>query len=74
VEGLMLDGKLVSNMSASDVEKKLKKIGGGMITKVYAAQEALKSGVDEVIICSGVRKNPISSALKHESGTVISSE
>ena len=74
VEGLMLDGKLVSNMSASDVEKKLKKIGGGMITKVYAAQEAIKSGVDEVIICSGVRKNPISSALKHECGTVISSE
>jgi len=74
VEGLMLDGKLVSKMSASDVEKKLKKIGGGMITKVYAAQEALKSGIDEVIICSGVRKNPISSALKHESGTVISSE
>lgn len=74
VEGLMLESKLVSKLSVSDVEKELKKIGGGMITKVYAAQEALKNGVDEVIICSGVRKTPISSALKHEGGTVISRE
>jgi acetylglutamate/LysW-gamma-L-alpha-aminoadipate kinase len=74
VEGLMLDGKLVSNMSAEDVESKLKKIGGGMITKVYAAQEALKNGVDEVVICSGIKKAPISSALKHEGGTVITRE
>jgi acetylglutamate/LysW-gamma-L-alpha-aminoadipate kinase len=74
VEGLMLDGKLVSNMSAEDVESKLKKIGGGMITKVYAAQEALKNGVGEVVICSGIKKAPISSALKHEGGTVIARE
>ena len=74
VEGLMLADKLVSNMSVTDVENKLEQIGGGMITKVYAAREALKNGVGEVVICSGVRKNPISSALKHEGGTVISSE
>ena len=74
VEGLKLDGKVVPELSAGDVEGKLKKIGGGMITKVYAAQEALKQGVGEVVICSGVRENPISSALKHEGGTVISRE
>ena len=74
VEGLMLDGKLVSSMSAEDVESKLKKIGGGMITKVYAAEEALNGGVSEVVICSGVREAPISSALKHEGGTVIKRE
>jgi acetylglutamate/LysW-gamma-L-alpha-aminoadipate kinase len=74
VEGLMLDNKLVSKLHADEVESKLKKIGGGMITKVFAAQEALKSGVKEVVICSGVRDSPISSALKHESGTVISNE
>jgi acetylglutamate/LysW-gamma-L-alpha-aminoadipate kinase len=74
VEGLMLNGKLVKQLSVEDVESKLKKIGGGMITKVFAAQEALKNGVREVIICSGVRSNPISSALKHEDGTVISRE
>ena len=74
VEGLILDNKLVTNLSVSDAEEQLKKIGGGMITKVYAAQEALKNGVGEVVICSGVRKNPISSALNHEGGTVISGE
>jgi acetylglutamate/LysW-gamma-L-alpha-aminoadipate kinase len=74
VEGLKLDGKLVSKLSVDDVENKLKKIGGGMITKVYAAQEALSQGVGEVVICSGVRENPISSALNHKGGTVISRE
>jgi acetylglutamate/LysW-gamma-L-alpha-aminoadipate kinase len=74
VEGLILDNKLVSNMSVEDVESKLKKIGGGMITKVYAAQEALNRGVGEVIICSGIKKAPISSALKHNAGTVITHE
>ena len=74
VEGLKLDGKLVSKLSVSEVETALPKIGGGMITKVYAAKEALNQGVGEVVIGSGVRKNPISSALKHVGGTVISRE
>jgi acetylglutamate/LysW-gamma-L-alpha-aminoadipate kinase len=74
VEGLILEGKLVRELSVEDIESKLKKIGGGMITKIYAAQEAIKNGVNEVIICSGVSKNPISSAINHESGTVITSE
>jgi acetylglutamate/LysW-gamma-L-alpha-aminoadipate kinase len=74
VEGLMLDDKLVSKLHADEVKSKLKQIGGGMITKVFAAQEALKNGVKEVAICSGVRDSPISSALKHEGGTVISNE
>lgn len=74
VEGLMLNDKLVSKLHADDVQSKLKQIGGGMITKVFAAQEALKNGVKEVVICSGVKNAPISSGLKHESGTVISNE
>jgi acetylglutamate/LysW-gamma-L-alpha-aminoadipate kinase len=74
VEGLKLDGKLVSGLAVSEVKKALPKIGGGMITKVYAAQEALNQGVGEVVICSGIRENPISSGLNNESGTVISSE
>jgi acetylglutamate/LysW-gamma-L-alpha-aminoadipate kinase len=74
VEGLKLDDKLVSKLSVDEVEDKLKKIGGGMITKVFAAKEALNQGVGEAVICSGVRKNPISSALKHEGGTVITRE
>jgi acetylglutamate/LysW-gamma-L-alpha-aminoadipate kinase len=74
VKGLTLDGKLVSRLSVSEINNSLPKIGGGMITKVYAAQEALNKGVGEVVICSGVRENPISSGLKHEFCTVISCE
>jgi len=71
VKGLKLDGKLVTELPVSEVENALPKIGGGMITKVYAAQEALSQGVGEAVICSGVRENPISSGLKHEGCTVI---
>lgn len=74
VEGLTLDGKLVPKLAVSEVEEALPKIGGGMITKVYAAMEAIEQGVGEVVISSGVRKMPISSSLSHESGTVISRE
>ena len=74
VEGLILDNNLVAKMSLEDIEIKIKLIGGGMITKVFAAKEAIKKGVKEVIICSGIKENPISSGLKHESGTVINLE
>ena len=74
VEGLTLDGEVVPKLVVSEVEEALPKIGGGMITKVYAAMEAIEQGVCEVVISSGVRKTPISSSLNHESGTVISRE
>ena len=45
-----------------------------MSTKVHAAIEALNEGVGEVLITSGTGKSPISSALKHETGTVITRE
>lgn len=71
VEGLMLNGKLVSKLSISEAKEALPKIGRGMITKVYAAMEAINQGVGEVLITSGLQKLPISSSLKHECGTVI---
>lgn len=71
VEGLILDGKLCREISSSKVEDRLRSIGPGMITKVYAALEALKMGVDEVVISSGLVFQPISSALKGEAGTRI---
>ena len=74
VEGLILDGKLVSKLSVSEVQEVLPKIGRGMITKVYAAMEALNQGVGKVLISPGLEKLPISSSLKNECGTVISRE
>jgi acetylglutamate/LysW-gamma-L-alpha-aminoadipate kinase len=74
VEGLILNGKLVTKLNISEVKKALPRIGKGMITKVYAAMEALNMGVGEVMISSGIKRLPISSPLKHESGTVIARE
>jgi acetylglutamate/LysW-gamma-L-alpha-aminoadipate kinase len=74
VQGLVLKGKQVPKISAAEAEEALSSIGKGMSTKVHAVLEALNQGVKEVLITSGSGKQPISSALKHECGTVISYE
>jgi len=74
VEGLVLKGKPVSKISASEISEVLSSIGHGMSTKVHAALDAINQGVGEVLITSGLAEAPISSALKHEQGTVISRE
>jgi len=71
VEGLLLKGILVPKITAAEAEDALSSIGKGMSTKVHAALEALNQGVKEVLVTSGVKKQPISSALNHESGTVM---
>jgi acetylglutamate/LysW-gamma-L-alpha-aminoadipate kinase len=74
VEGLMLKGERIPKIGVSEVKEVLGSIGAGMSTKVHAATEALSQGVGEVLITSGRSKNPITTALKHETGTVISRE
>ncbi len=74
VDGLILNGKLVSKLNVLEAKEALPDIGRGMITKVNAATEALSMGVGEAIIASGLAKTPLSSPLKHQSGTVISLE
>jgi acetylglutamate/LysW-gamma-L-alpha-aminoadipate kinase len=74
VEGLVLKGKPIPKISATDVREALSSIGQGMSTKVHAALEALNQGVNEVLITSGLGESPISSALKHECGTVVTRE
>ena len=74
VKGLVLKGKPVPKITATEAEEALSNIGKGMSTKVHAALEALNQGVTEVLITSGVGQQPISSALNHESGTVMTSE
>jgi acetylglutamate/LysW-gamma-L-alpha-aminoadipate kinase len=74
VEGLMLKGERVPKIAATEVKEVLSKIGGGMSTKVHAGLEALNQGVKEVLVTSGTAKQPITSALNHQVGTVITSE
>jgi len=74
VEGLLLKGKFVPKITAAEADDALPSIGEGMSTKVHAALEALNQGVKEVLITSGVKHQPLSSALKYESGTVMINE
>ncbi|MFH0749163.1 MAG: [LysW]-aminoadipate/[LysW]-glutamate kinase [Candidatus Bathyarchaeota archaeon] len=74
VEGLIMNGKVIPKLSAFEAKEVLKKIGQGMSTKAHAAIETLDMGTKEVIISSGMIKNPISSAVEHRSGTVIANE
>ncbi len=71
VAGLMLKGERIAKVAAAEVKEVMSNIGAGMSTKVHAGLEALNQGVTEVLITSGTGKNPITSALKHETGTVI---
>lgn len=72
VKGLILNDALVPRLSLMQAEASMKKIGPGMITKVYAAVEAVKNGVGEAIIASGFNDSPLTGALEHRECTVIS--
>lgn len=71
VNGLILDDKLVTNMTLEQAKVALPKIGHGMEKKIIACTEAVEMGVKEAIIASGQVENPISSAMEHNNCTVI---
>lgn len=74
VKGLSLKGTPIEKITATEVKEVLPSIGHGMSTKVHAALEALNQGVLEVLITSGLGEKPISAAIRHEAGTVITRE
>jgi acetylglutamate/LysW-gamma-L-alpha-aminoadipate kinase len=65
VEGILLEDKILEKLSSFEAKELQDKIGPGMSTKVYAAQEAVTSGVKEVIIASGFKEEAIKSALNN---------
>ena len=71
VNGLILNDKLISNMTFEQATVALPKIGFGMEKKVMACNEAIEMGVKEAIIASGQVENPISAAIIHNNCTVI---
>ncbi len=71
VAGLQLNGETVESLTPIEAKEMLDQIGPGMVTKIYAATEAIEGGVGEVLIASGFREGALSSALAHENGTVI---
>ncbi len=74
VAGVIVKGEVVPKLNVGEMKGVLPKIGHGMITKMYAAVEAVNMGVGEVIIAPGFEKEPISKSLEHKCGTVITHE
>jgi acetylglutamate/LysW-gamma-L-alpha-aminoadipate kinase len=71
VDGLLMDEKLVKNLTLAEAKEIRPKIGFGMEKKILAATEALDRGVKEALIANGQKENPISSAIAHQNCTVI---
>lgn len=63
VEGVIIDGRVVREVRGAEAEALLRRVGPGMITKVYAASEALSLGSPRAVIASGLVDSPVSSAL-----------
>jgi len=74
VQGLQMKGEFVKALSMKEAEKLLPKIGAGMDKKVLASVEALKAGANEAVISSGFVAEPVTTALTHKNGTVITIE
>ncbi len=72
VDGLLMDGKLVTRLSLDEAKAMLPKIGFGMEKKILAATEAIEMGVKQALVASGQRENPISKAIANDNCTVIS--
>ena len=74
VDGLLMDEKLVTNLTLAEAKEIRPKIGPGMEKKILASTEALDMGVKEALIANGQKENPISSAISHDNCTVIQHE
>ncbi|HJT47657.1 MAG TPA: [LysW]-aminoadipate/[LysW]-glutamate kinase [Nitrososphaeraceae archaeon] len=72
VAGLILEDKLVTEITLEHASASLSKIGYGMEKKIIASKEAIEMGVNESIIASGKVEYPISAAVAHNNCTVIS--
>jgi acetylglutamate/LysW-gamma-L-alpha-aminoadipate kinase len=71
VNGVMIEGKIINNLSADEARDLSRKVGAGMNRKLLMASEAVNSGVKKVIIAQGKIEDSINNALKGN-GTVIS--
>lgn len=70
VNGIIIDGNIVREIKASNIDSILSIVGPGINRKLLQAKEAIGSSVREVIIANGLRDRPITRAL-NEPGTVV---
>jgi len=70
VEGVIVDGEVLREIKVNEVESVKPKLGVGMNRKVLMCSEAVRNGVGEAIISSGLIENPLA-ALEEDLGTRI---
>ncbi len=70
VEGLIIDGELVREVRAGELNTILHKVGAGMNRKLLQAREAVMRGVKAIAISSGLRPQPVTRAIEN-AGTII---
>ncbi len=71
VPGVFVDGEVVKHIKADEVGDILSKVGAGMNRKLIEALNAIRSGVGEVVITSGIVEDPVGEVLRGN-GTVVS--
>lgn len=72
VRGIIQEGKLIDKIKGKEeINEVMKRTGHGMKRKIFAALEALEMGVKRVIIASGLRAHPISTALALKGCTLL---
>ncbi|MEM3017414.1 MAG: [LysW]-aminoadipate/[LysW]-glutamate kinase [Candidatus Bathyarchaeia archaeon] len=71
VKGVELDNRIVPKMNVLEAKDALPRIGHGMITKIYAAIEAIEQGVGKAAIAPGLGPSAISLSIEERCGTVI---
>jgi acetylglutamate/LysW-gamma-L-alpha-aminoadipate kinase len=71
VEGLVVDGSIVRELTAQEARSILPKIGPGMNRKIIEAVEAVEGGVREVLIANGLLENPVKKALENPGTRII---
>jgi len=71
VEGVSVESKVARTLTSSEAKNALSTLGPGMITKIYAALEAISGGVRSVVVAPGRGSAPYSAALNGDTGTLI---
>jgi len=70
VDGVIINGELIKEITINEINEVISKVGTGMNRKLIMAKEAVEGGVNEVIIASALRNEPVALAL-NGLGTVI---
>lgn len=74
VEGLMINGELVREVSGRELSKYIELAESGMKRKLLACREAIEGGVREVVISSGLIEKPVENALLKVKCTIVRGE